>query len=76
MALVHAFLAPTASGDGAGARYCAPLPPSPHFSAACPERLANFLKIQFFFTLFNVGDLVVFHNTDTPYIFCLQLSLY
>ena len=23
------FLAPTASGDGAGARFCAPLPPSP-----------------------------------------------
>ena len=28
MALGRAFLAPTASGDGAGARFCAPLPPS------------------------------------------------
>ncbi len=37
MALVRAFLAPTASGDGAGARFCAPLSPSPHFSAACPD---------------------------------------
>jgi hypothetical protein len=26
MALVRAFLAPTASGDGAGPRFCAPLP--------------------------------------------------
>ncbi len=31
MALVRALLAPTASGDGAGERFCAPLPPSPHF---------------------------------------------
>ena len=38
MALVRALLAPTASGDGAGARFCATLPPSPHFSAACPEK--------------------------------------
>ena len=38
MALVRALLAPTASGDGAGARFCAPLPPSPHFSAACPGK--------------------------------------
>ncbi len=38
MALVRAFLEPTVSGDGAGARFCVPLPPSPHFSAACPER--------------------------------------
>jgi len=37
MALVRALLAPTASGDGAGERFCAPLPPSPHFSGACPE---------------------------------------
>jgi hypothetical protein len=37
MALVRAFLAPTVSDDGAGARFCTPLPPSPHFSAACPE---------------------------------------
>ena len=28
MALVRALLAPTASGDGAGDRFCAPLPPS------------------------------------------------
>ena len=38
MALVRALLAPTASGDGAGERFCAPLPPSPHFSVACPEK--------------------------------------
>jgi len=38
MALVRALLAPTASGDGAGQRFCAPLPPSPHFSGACPEK--------------------------------------
>jgi len=31
MALVRALLAPTASGDGAGARFRAPLPPSPIF---------------------------------------------
>jgi hypothetical protein len=37
MALVRALLAPTASGDGAGERFCAPLPPSPHFSGACQE---------------------------------------
>jgi hypothetical protein len=42
MALVRALLAPTASGDGAGERFCAPLPPSPHFSGACPEDLTNF----------------------------------
>ncbi len=29
MAFVRALLAPTASGDGAGERFCAPLPPSP-----------------------------------------------
>ncbi len=29
MALVRALLAPTASDDGAGERFCAPLPPSP-----------------------------------------------
>jgi hypothetical protein len=43
MALVHALLAPTASGDGAGERFCAPLPPSPHFSGACQVRLDEFL---------------------------------
>ena len=37
MALVRALLAPTASGDDAGERFCAPLPPSPHFSSACSE---------------------------------------
>ncbi len=38
MVLVRAFLAPTASGDGAGVRFCVPLPPSSHFSVACPEK--------------------------------------
>ena len=46
MALVRALLAPTASGDDAGERFCAPLPPSPHFSGACQIRLDEFL---FFF---------------------------
>ena len=30
--LVCALLALTASGDDTGARFCVPLPPSPHFS--------------------------------------------
>jgi len=42
MALVRALLAPTASGDGAGKRFCAPLSPSPHFSGACLEKMTNF----------------------------------
>jgi len=42
MALVRALLAPTASGDGAGERFCAPLPPSPHFSGACQKDFTNF----------------------------------
>jgi hypothetical protein len=37
MALVRAFLTPTASGDGAGAHFCVPLPSSPHFSTTCPD---------------------------------------
>jgi hypothetical protein len=57
MALVRALLAPTASGDGAGERFCAPLPPSPHFSGACQIRLDEFL---FFFSknsyIFTLGD--------------------
>jgi hypothetical protein len=39
MALVHALLAPTVSGDGAGERFCAPLPPSHHFSEHVQKRL-------------------------------------
>jgi hypothetical protein len=39
MALVRVLLAaPTASGDGAVERFCAPLPPAPHFSGACPDK--------------------------------------
>jgi hypothetical protein len=41
MALVRAFLTPTASGDDAGALFCAPLPPSPHFSSACYIRFLS-----------------------------------
>ena len=37
MALVRALLTPTASGDGAGERFCVSLPPSPHFFGACPK---------------------------------------
>ncbi len=50
MALVRALLAPTASGDGAGERFCAPLPPSPHFSGECQARLQEFPKIVHFYT--------------------------
>jgi hypothetical protein len=47
MALVRVLLAPTVSGDDAGDRFCAPLPSSPHFSGACPEkRLDEFTKIR------------------------------
>jgi hypothetical protein len=46
MALVRASLAPTASGDDAGERFCAPLPPSAHFSGACPEKTYEFPKIR------------------------------
>ena len=56
MALVRAFSAPTASGDGAGARFCTPLPPSPHFAAACPEKTCEFPKNPVFFSLFYGGD--------------------
>ena len=52
MALVRALLAPTASGDGAGERFCASLPPSPHFSGACQTRLEEFPKKSSIFTLF------------------------
>jgi hypothetical protein len=45
MALVRALLAPTASGDGAGERFCAPLPPSPHFSGACQKDFDEFLFV-------------------------------
>ncbi len=38
MTLVRALFAPTASGDDAGERFCVPLPPSTHFSGACPEK--------------------------------------
>jgi hypothetical protein len=40
------FVTPTASGDGAGERFCAPLPPSPHFSGACPTLLGGTLKAE------------------------------
>ena len=56
MALVRALLAPTASGDGAGERFCASLPPSSHFSGACQTRLEEFSSIfqkkSSIFTLF------------------------
>jgi hypothetical protein len=42
---VRALLAPTASGDGAGEPFCAPLPPSPHFSGAC-QRLTIFFFLE------------------------------
>ena len=58
MALVRALLVPTASGDGAGERFCAPLPPSPHFSGACPERLDEFPKIGHFYTFLWGGPQV------------------
>ncbi len=53
MSLVHALLAPTASGDGAGERFCAPLPPSPHFSGTSQEGLDEF-------HFFSLGKFVIF----------------
>jgi hypothetical protein len=51
MALVRALLTPTASGDDAGERFCASLPPSPHFSGPCQTRLEEFAKkIVHFYT--------------------------
>jgi hypothetical protein len=49
------LLAPTASGgDGAGPRFCAPLPPSPpsfppHFLGIALENRTNFEKAIFFY---------------------------
>ncbi len=49
MALVSALLAPTASGDVAGERFCAPLPPSPHLSPNIFEKdCTNFHFYTFF----------------------------
>jgi hypothetical protein len=55
MTLVRAFLVPTASGEGDGARFCTPLPSSPHFSAACPEKTHEFPENPDFFVLFYGG---------------------
>ena len=49
MALVRALIAPTASGDGAGERFCAPLPPSPHFSGTFSEKTSRIFMFTFFF---------------------------
>ena len=49
MSLVRALLAPTASGDGTGARFCAPLPLSPprflspHFRV--PQKSLNLSRL-------------------------------
>jgi hypothetical protein len=57
MTLVRALLAPTASGDGAGERFCAPLPPSPpRFRDITLKTLTNFRKSTFF-NLFFLGTL-------------------
>jgi hypothetical protein len=66
MALVRALLVPTASGDGAGERFCAPLPPSPHFSGACQRDLTNFFffKNSSIFALLHRG-LLRGRMTDT-----------
>jgi hypothetical protein len=57
MALVRALLALTASGDGAGERFCAPLPPSPpRFRGIALRTLMNFGKpvfLTFFFVFFK-----------------------
>jgi hypothetical protein len=52
MALVRAFLTPTTSGDGVGARICASLPSSPHFSETCPEKTNEFPENPDFFCPF------------------------
>jgi hypothetical protein len=58
MALVRALLSPTVSGDGAGERFCAPLPPSPpRFRGIALKTLDEFQESQFFFTFFFVGTL-------------------
>ncbi len=55
MTLDHALLAPTESGDGAGARFCVTLSPSTHFSAACPEKTHGFPENPAFFATFYGG---------------------
>ncbi len=56
MALVRVLLtAPTVSGDGAVERFCAPLPPAPHFSGACPDK--GIPENSSIFTLFWGGTL-------------------
>jgi hypothetical protein len=52
MVLVRALLVPTTSGDGAGERFCASLPPSPHFSGSLRKDFTNFVHFYTFF----VGD--------------------
>jgi hypothetical protein len=47
MALVRALLAPTASGDGAGERFCAPLPAA--FASLFPSMLQRLDEFLFFF---------------------------
>ena len=61
MALVRALLAPTASGDGAGERFCAPLPPSPpsfppHFLGIALKTLDEFPENPFFLPFFLFGN--------------------
>ena len=57
MALVRALLAPTESDDGAGERFCAPLPPSPpRFRGIALKTLVNFRKAVFLTFVF-VGTL-------------------
>ncbi len=54
MALVRAFLAPTASDDGAGAHFCESLPSSPPRCVALPwKHLTNFRKANFFNLFFS-----------------------
>ena len=50
------FLAPTASGDGAGTRFCAPLPPSPPPFRGIVENIINFLQKQVLTFFFRSQD--------------------
>ena len=56
------LLAPTASGDGAGPRFCEPLPTLPRFTAAWPEKTSNFLKSKFLTPFFCLVDPQLKHS--------------
>jgi hypothetical protein len=50
-----AILPPTVSDDDTGTLFCTPLPSSPHFSVACPEKTHEFPENPDFFCPFLWG---------------------